>query len=420
MLAGVAHVDFTPAPGLILQGHFSTTPSTGVLHPLEARAAAFCIGERTVIVITLDVIGVSIASTTRIRQRLQSAAGIHPNNVMVAASHTHCAPATIDLLGLTPAPEFLASVEDAAVQCATKAIADLRPARLALGTSSAYFNVNRRPLPGATTQFSVNYSEICDKRVRILRVDDLRGRPLTLLFHYACHPTTFPGSKGLISSDYPGVARSYIEHDLGCPALFLPGCFGNIRPLVLDSAGNFIPANAEQLDSIGRELASATVRAARSIKTADADLLDARQTELVLPYSPPPTAAEFRAIQAETSPAAIAVKHPWAARVLSATALPAEVRSAMQLLRIGPLSLLSMPGEPVQEIGHAIERLAAAVQPDLWPVGYSNDMLGYLVTEPQKIQGGYEPTAYPYFNHPATFRDEQFHLEQAAMRLLSV
>jgi hypothetical protein len=421
MLAGASHQDFTPAPGPVLQGHYSTNPSTAVLHPIEARAAAFHAGERTVVVITLDVLGVSLDTTARVRARLQRALNIHPNNVMLCASHTHCAPPTLDNLLGTPDPAFLAAVEDAAVQCATKAVSDLRPVQLAVGCSAAYFNVNRRPFCG-TTAMAVNHGAACDKRVRTLQAVDPRGRAVATLFHYTCHPTALRGSDGLISPDYPGVARAAVEHDTGAPALFLPGTFGNIRPAILTPKGGFASATPDQLQQIGAELAGSVLRAARHSKPLDADLLDARQTDLTLPFAPGPSDEELRAIELDATPA-VAVKHPWAHSLLSqraARTVPVSERSVMQLLRIGPVTLLSIPGEPVQEIGLSLERIAHPRHPELWPVGYTNDMLGYLVTERHKLEGGYEPNAYPYFTRPAPFADEQSLIEQAAAKLLGI
>src|SRR5438128_1137547 len=57
MNAGVAAVDFTPTPGLILQGHLSKNPSHTVLYPLEARALVLRSGQESLCIITLDVIG---------------------------------------------------------------------------------------------------------------------------------------------------------------------------------------------------------------------------------------------------------------------------------------------------------------------------------------------------------------------------
>jgi hypothetical protein len=47
-------------------------------------------------------------------------------------------------------------------------------------------------------------------------------------------------------------------------------------------------------------------------------------------------------------------------------------------------------------------------------------MLGYLVTERQKAEGGYEPNAYPFFDRPAPFADEESRIEHLAAKLLGI
>jgi hypothetical protein len=89
--------------------------------------------------------------------------------------------------------------------------------------------------------------------------------------------------------------------------------------------------------------------------------------------------------------------------------VPESKTTEMQFLRVGPLACIAIPGEPAQEIGHALEkrfRDELGVE-DLWPVGYANDEVGYLCTERHHEEGGYEPNAYPYYGEPARFKDEE-------------
>ena len=76
MKCGVAAGDFTPSPGLTLQGHWNTNPSRSVLYPLEVRAAVFEEGETRAAIATLDVIGITKEMTDRIRERVEAACGI--------------------------------------------------------------------------------------------------------------------------------------------------------------------------------------------------------------------------------------------------------------------------------------------------------------------------------------------------------
>ena len=113
---------------------------------------------------------------------------------------------------------------------------------------------------------------------------------------------------------------------------------------------------------------------------------------------------------------------PWARGVLDlldGDGIPESRLTEMQQLSIGPIGLVSFPGEPVQEIGHAIEkdvRDLLGVE-DLWPVGYANDEIGYLCTERQYDEGGYEPNAYPYYGDPAPYKDEERVILEAAKKL---
>jgi neutral ceramidase len=418
MLAGVAAADFTPEPGLILQGHLSKNPSHTVLYPLEARAIVLGDGHKSVCIVTLDVIGIELAMTRRVRARIAEQCGIEPDQILIAASHTHCAPAMLHNLAMTPDPKWLRRVEDAAVTCAVDAAKELKPVTLGLGCGSAHFNVNRRPMPGQT-QFSLNWGGVVDHRARVLRIDDAGGRPMAVLFSFSCHPTTKVGSEGFISPDYPGVARRQIESRLKCRSLFLAGCFGNIRPQI---NGTFASATKEQLDAVGQELADAVCAAAKSVRTGAVDELAAREIPLTLPFGAPKSNDELETMMKDTSTPGLAVRADWARRTqarIRSGDMPTELTSVMQMFRIGPLTLVTIPGEPVQEIGYAIERTLANRdgRGEVWPLGYCNDQIGYLVTERHKDEGGYEPNAYTFYDRPAPYKDEEKVIVETAAKL---
>jgi len=420
MQAGVAAIDFTPAPGLILQGHLSKNPSHTVLYPLEARALTLKNNHQSLCLITLDVIGVELATTKRIRDAVSQKVNIPESNILVIASHTHCAPAMLKNLAMTPDPAWQARVEQAAVDCAIQSAQNLQPVTLGLGASSAYFNVNRRPRHGQT-DFSVNWAGVIDHRVRMLRLDGANGKPLAVLFTFSCHPTTKPGNEGFISPDYPGVARAFIETQLNCRALFLPGTFGNIRPHI---NGIFKPATPEELQDVAHQLGRAVCRATANIRTCAADDLSIRQQELFLPFGTPKPTADLENMMKDQSTLGTAVRADWARRTLDRIArndLPPGVTSIMQSARIGPLALVTIPGEPVQEIGCAIERRLAVRDEfqDVWPIGYTNDQIGYLVTERHKEEGGYEPNAYTFYDRPAPYKEEEKLIVNKAIELFA-
>ena len=53
-----------------------------------------------------------------------------------------------------------------------------------------------------------------DPQIGLLRLDREDGRPLAVLYHFACHPIMNPPSKGC-SADFPGFASKVIEETFG-------------------------------------------------------------------------------------------------------------------------------------------------------------------------------------------------------------
>src|SRR5688500_1057089 len=107
MKAAASSADITPRPGHVLQGHYNHNPSTAVLFPLEVRAIVFEADAERAAIIALDVIGLESETVARIRERIARGCGLGPERVMVACSHTHCAPAALLSLGMTPPAEFM-------------------------------------------------------------------------------------------------------------------------------------------------------------------------------------------------------------------------------------------------------------------------------------------------------------------------
>jgi hypothetical protein len=141
-----------------------------------------------------------------------------------------------------------------------------------------------------------------------------------------------------------------------------------------------------------------------------------------MPFGVPLPVERLRELAEEDSELARGLTGPWARRVLQlieAQSIPRVRSTEMQAISVGPLTCVGIPGEPLQAIGLALERRLEDVarSQTVWPVGYANDQIGYFCTEHQHAEGGYEPTAYPFYDEPAPFRDEERVILEAATRL---
>jgi hypothetical protein len=131
--------------------------------------------------------------------------------------------------------------------------------------------------------------------------------------------------------------------------MFLPGCFGDARPHLLDHGGAFRAATDHELEVLGRLLGTEVVRVAERLVGEDVEDIAVTRREVSLPYSHVPDSAELRASLEDE-------RLDWWARGFLARleregSLPKEETGEVAALRLGRHWILTTPGETMVEIG---------------------------------------------------------------------
>jgi neutral ceramidase len=85
------------------------------------------------------------------------------------------------------------------------------------------------------------------------------------------------------------------------------------------------------------------------------------------------------------------LRDTYAREVLEVARLPETVDTELQVLRIGDLALVALPGEIFVSLGQGIK--ADSPFPLTAVVGLANDYVGYVPTRAAFDQGGYETWA---------------------------
>lgn len=252
--------------------------------PLYAKALVLTDGQTTAVLVTLDVVAIGEIGPIgneflpNLRARLQRELGLKPEGLLVNASHCHGVPAR--------------DVEDRTVAAVREAWGRLEPVRVGVGVGHEdRVSENRRlrlqsgreadvrhayPLPADAEIAAVGP---IDPAIGVLRLDRADGRPLALVYNFACHPIQGVPT-GANTSDLTGFASQVIEDNLGpdTVALFVQGCGGDINPVRYKDTSQ--PRDAEPL---GNLLGLSTLRAARAIECRPVDRLTLRPTRLALP-----------------------------------------------------------------------------------------------------------------------------------------
>jgi neutral ceramidase len=387
--AGVARAEITPKTPLWQAGYASRThASEGTLHPLWAKALALqdAAGRRAVLV-TADLLGLPKGVSDRVRQRLQEQTGLTKAQLLLNSSHTHSGPvlsnALIDIYDMNEAERqqvaaYTQQLENKLVALVGEALRNLAPATLSAANGVTRFQVNRRNNKEATLRQQTELKGPNDYAVPVLRVADAQGTLRALLFGYACHPTVLDLYQ--FSGDYAGFAQLELEKAYpGTTALFMQGAGADQNPL---------PRRTVPLaKQYGRELAAAVERVlSEPMRPLTAQLATA-YSELDLPLSPPPPDADLQALLRDNAP----YHQRWARRMLDARqqglAPPASYPYPVQLWRLGEQALFSFGGELVVEYALEVKKRYG---PEVFVLGYSNDVMGYIPSETILKEGGYE------------------------------
>lgn len=307
--AGAARVDITPPAdaALPMSGYASRTQGFKAIHDhIYVRAIVLDDGATEAALVAWEALFVPNSVWADVSQRVAADLGIRPENLLLAAVHDHGAPTLSGGSGQAGpgTVAFTKSVEDAAVEAVRLAKSRLQPARLGIGTGSAYVNINRRePAPGSEWRLGYNENGPSDKTLTVLRFEDTSGKPIAFLINYPVHAVIMGPENYQVTGDLAGATSRYVEqHYLGkdnprsdggprlrlrkeesvggdgVVALWTSGGAGDQNPISMASGEDFT-----LVDALGKILGEAAVRVASSIKTSPQATIRGRQQVVSCP-----------------------------------------------------------------------------------------------------------------------------------------
>ena len=418
--AGAAASNITPALGSPIVGNFLALPATNVHDELHARCLVLDDGHTKLALVVLDLLLLDRNLCLNARKLIEQETGIPAQNVLISAVHTHSA--TLAGNGRFPfTPQinnypgfFVRRVADG-VRCAANR---LRPAQLAFATVQAPEHVfNRRwflkpgtmpPNPfGGIDQVKMNPragspdlikpAGPTDPTVSILALREPDGRPIAVYSTYSLHYVGHV-ARGDISADYYGMYCGRLERlmhgdeqDPPMVAMIANGTSGDVNNM------NFLHPRPpkkpyEQMRFVADDLAAKVHTALAKVEYQDRVTLAARYREPMI-GSRLPTAeqlawAKQRLAKPAPKPGETDLTYIYAQRTMGMMGHEASVAVPLQVLRIGPVCIGTMPNEPFAEIGLEF-RKRSPVQP-AFLVELAHGSFGYLPTARHYELGGYE------------------------------
>ena len=405
---GIAQTDITPAESVWLNGYGNREQkSEGVYQALSA-GAIYLRGEADeAMILTADHIGYGPSYASEAKLNISQATGLLPRQIILTATHTHCAPfftpwnmpGEIEVGYATFLHQRLVEVAVAAKgRCVRGDVSFSR------GTST--FGVNRRLPDGqGGILFAPCPDGPVDRDLDTLWFHDRQGQPLGSLTVYGCHPTSLGGY--MIGGDYPGFLCRRLESEKGAPAFFATGCAGDIRPWFNPGESGFARPTLDELEAASNVMASEVLQSQSQARPVDSAALRADTAFHLLPYTELP---KREAVEQEAEETTDRRRRDWARQVilplLDSGDLPCACPQEIQVLQLdGDLRLVFMGGEILTEIGLHIK---TSLEPATTvTVGYANGLIGYVPGKKTYPLGGYEvASSYHLFLRPAPFTEE--------------
>jgi hypothetical protein len=264
-------------------------------------------------------------------------------------------------------------LEEAVLAGVRQAQSELEPVTAERSSGRCGLGIHRRRLVDGVVQMAPNTEGPNDPECTVVRFRRLSGSAKAVLVHFTCHPTTT--AENALSAEFCGAAMEDIESQLGNEAIaaYLQGCCGDIRPALIRE-GEFYRGDAEDVRRLGSELSRVVLDVlSRGMDTCEPASCSSIAQELALFFE-------------------VDESH---------FGTPGVLLKMSRVVLAQNLGLLTFNAEMVVEYGLFVKQRSAGT---LLPLAYSNGMIGYVTTELQLAEGGYESReAFPYFRMPGPF-----------------
>jgi len=408
---GCSKVNITSPLGIPLIGSYGK-PSDDILDELYAKVLVLNDGSTTIVIISADLLYTPLEEITNpIRKIIKDKIGIPSQNVLICATHTHSGPEVFTRTKLRPEKEIPASeIDQFYLQTLIRKMAgsvliahknmreDSRKAGAQVKIGAAKGQIpeilyNRRPknndgsvkmaftLPPEVTatkkietddegnvkvtftlpdeEAELDFGPI-DPEVCVLRVEDMDGGIVGSVVNFGCHPVCiYPYLSTTISADYPAYTTKVVEQMEGGICLFALGLAGNTVP---------IQRGVKPRKQIGKAVGGEALRRLQFVTTAGDVTLNALTKEIRFPIKTASSSDKPRDVD-ETN----------------------YITTEIQVLRLGDIYILGLPGEILVEVGLEIKKRAGVEK--LFVVSVSNDTIGYVCHSRAYEEGGYEPVS---------------------------
>lgn len=404
--ANISSTPFNIPEGVYLAGYgHRDKPNIGTHDALHTKAVTISNGEKTIMIISNDLLGVNEEIVKRVVNGIKEGFDILEENIFICATHTHAAPDIFDwefdkrYSQMDLNKEAKEIIINTIIENGLKSTKDLKPVQLAFGQSKGEGIASNR----------IDKNALVDNLVSGIFLIGEDNLPLCTMVNYACHPTVLGAENLYISRDYPGVTQSLVEDHFGKDSIcmFMNGACGNQSTRFTRRSQDF-----HEVERMGEILFESVLKAYDNRIAIEDSTISVVKEYFQFPRKQLPSREEAEAYYqtmteklnmakrnlgiAPEELRGIITKHQGAGITLELLEVldDLNLNAPIQLVRLGNLVFVGVPVELFNDYGFLIKEKSKF--PNTIIVGYTNGMLGYVYTPQSYEVGDYEAWSSPF------------------------
>jgi hypothetical protein len=407
---GAAAQDITPLQfPVIVNGMFEERTADRDVDPLFARAFVFDDGAQRIAIVVVDSCMLPRELIDAAKELATKSTKIPSDHILISATHTHSAPASMGCLGSRPDPNYPAFLIPRLARAIKRANDHLQSAQIGFAKTHAPdytycrryirrpdrvfkdpfgdLNVRANMHPGFLSPDAIGPSGPVDDELSVLSVQSRDGKPLAVLANFSMHYVGSP----LLSNDYFGRFAEQLGKRLdggdgssGCVVAMSQGTSGDLASMNYDARK--IEINTEQYAA---GLAALAETVYRQTQFGHDTSLDMRETRMTLKRRVPDAK---RLTWAKDMAAKIGDRRPkgwpevYALEQIFLNADP-ECELKLQAIRIGDVAIAAIPDEVFAVTGLKLKLQSPL--PNTFTIELANGAEGYIPPPEQHKLGGY-------------------------------
>ncbi len=418
-LAGAAQTDITPPLGTIINGEFVAYYAHTIHDPLFAKALVLQDAHTTLAIVMVDICAMDMEFINEVKSVITQQTGILPENILMAATHTHYAGSILDLLGGPCDLPYRKALGAKLVQSVVEARKKMQPAKLGFAAidvpehvvcrryymKEGYKAIN--PVTGALDIIKTNpagaedyidrRASQVDPQLSAIAVQSLDGEWISLLANYSMH---YVGdcSNGTVTAEYFGVFARHIAGRLKAGKQFVAmlsnGTSGEANIWDFLQPDRYPKEDHQKKEVIGADLANKLSERLNNLEWNTAPKLAAALQYLTLRVRKP-SAQELEAARKIVASTDYRLIHPDADAMVKIYAreqvflneYPDQELFPVQVLQLGDIIIGGLGAEFFAETGLDLK---SRIDGKYFTITMANGYIGYIPPAHEIEKGGYE------------------------------